>query len=107
MQDVTTKPAIITLCGSSRHGAEFTYWQHKLSCEGKIVFQTQDRDSQITSGKIKAILDELHLRKIDLSDEVMVLDVEGYIGETTDREIAYAKRKGKRITYLSEIFRCI
>ena len=37
----------------------------------------------------------------------LVLDVEGYIGETTDREIAYARRKGKRITYLSEIFRCI
>ena len=51
---------------------------------------------------VAEILDELHLRKIDLSDEVWVLDVGGYIGESTSNEIAYAKSLGKPITLLSE-----
>lgn len=51
--------------------------------------------------QVKADLDALHLRKIDLADEVLVLDVDGYIGQSTSREIAYAQRNGKRVRYLS------
>ncbi len=47
-------------------------------------------------------LDELHLRKIDLADEVFILNVGGYIGESTRKEIEYAQRQGKPIKYLSD-----
>jgi hypothetical protein len=48
----------------------------------------------------KIQLDELHKRKIDLADEILVLNVGGYIGESTLSEIAYAITKGKCIRYL-------
>lgn len=48
----------------------------------------------------KPRLDELHLRKIDLADEVLILNVGGYIGESTARELAYAREHGKRIRSL-------
>jgi len=78
-----------------------------LTYEGKIVLsieivtsQSMDTDPQYVAPDLKAMLDELHLRKIDLADEVMVLNVGGYIGESTMREILYAKNIGKRIKYL-------
>lgn len=51
----------------------------------------------------KIALDELHKRKIDLADEVYVLNVGGYIGESTKSEIQYAKEIRKRIRYLEAI----
>jgi hypothetical protein len=111
MQDVPNKPPIICLCGSTQFTAIFNYWRKKLSYERKIVLSigitrapTEKTDPQFANPELKAVLDELHLRKIDLADEVMVLDVDRYIGESTAKEIAYAKKQGKRITYLSEIF---
>lgn len=52
---------------------------------------------------VKHILDELHKRKIDLSDEVFVLNVDGYIGDSTRSEIEYAQSIGKPIIYLEEL----
>jgi nucleoside 2-deoxyribosyltransferase len=52
---------------------------------------------------IKVRLDELHLRKIDLADEVLVLNVDGYIGESTRREIDYAVAHGKPVRYLDAL----
>lgn len=48
------------------------------------------------------VLDEVHLRKIDLADRLVVVNVGGYIGESTRREIAYAESKGKPVSYLEE-----
>jgi cell division protein FtsB len=48
----------------------------------------------------KIALDELHKRKIDLADEVLVLNVGGYIGESTRSEIEYARKLGKPVRYL-------
>jgi hypothetical protein len=50
--------------------------------------------------RIKADLDALHLRKIDLADEVLILNVGGYIGESTSRELDYAIRHNKVVRYL-------
>ena len=47
-------------------------------------------------------LDELHLRKIDLADEVLILNVDGYIGESTSRELAYAQKLEKRVRFLTD-----
>ena len=49
------------------------------------------------------MLDEMHKQKIDMSDEIYVINVGGYIGESTKSEIEYAKRKGKKISYLESI----
>ena len=49
---------------------------------------------------MKEMLDDMHLRKIDLADEIFVVNVNGYIGESTRREIAYAKSTGKKVNYL-------
>jgi hypothetical protein len=46
------------------------------------------------------MLDDMHLRKIDLADEIFVINVGGYIGESTKREIAYAENTGKKVKYL-------
>lgn len=78
----------------------------QLTLEGKIVVRPEvvayssANDPQLIAPEVKAALDVLHLRKIDLADEVFVLNVGGYIGESTRREIAYAERTGKPVTYL-------
>ncbi len=50
----------------------------------------------------KFFLDELHKRKIDLADEILIIDVNGYIGDSTKSEIEYAKSLNKKIRYLSK-----
>ena len=49
---------------------------------------------------MREIVDEVHKRKIDLADKIFVINIDGYIGESTKSEIAYAKRMGKLIEYL-------
>jgi len=49
---------------------------------------------------VEADLDELHLRKIDLSQRVHVINEGGHVGSSTRREIAYALRRGVEVTYL-------
>ena len=48
----------------------------------------------------KEMLDDMHKRKIDMADEIFVINVGGYIGESTRSEIEYAKMTGKAIRYL-------
>ena len=98
---------VICLCGSTRFVDTFNKWRKKLTLEGKIVVsielvipQSEREDPQHSNYKVKQMLDELHLRKIDLADEVMILNVGGYIGESTRKEIDYAENIGKPIKYL-------
>ena len=49
------------------------------------------------------MLDDMHLRKIDIADEIYVINVDGYIGESTKREIAYAEKTGKKVNYLEPV----
>ena len=100
---------VICLCGSTRFVETFNEWRKRLTYQGKIVLsieivtsQAATEDPQNCNAGLKAMLDELHLRKIDLADEVMVLNVGGYIGESTSNEIAYAKSQGKVVRYLEE-----
>ena len=94
---------IITLCGSIKFKDEFLKVQEKLVLEKNIVF-TPNFFSNISKEEIsletKKMLDEMHKQKIDMSDEIYVINQEGYIGESTKLEIEYAKSKGKKITYL-------
>lgn len=104
------RPEIVCLCGSTRFVETFNAWRKRLTYDGCIVLsieivttQAQSEDPQHVDPDRKAKLDELHLRKIDLADRVLVLNVGGYIGDSTRNEIAYATRLGKRIDYLEPV----
>ena len=97
--------ARITLCGSTRFKDAFLEWDRRLSLEGHVVYSVScfGHSGDELTGQEKAVLDRVHMLKIDNSDEIFVLDVGGYIGASTRREIEYAKLVGRKIRYLSEI----
>jgi hypothetical protein len=96
---------IVTLCGSTRFKDEFMEVQKELTLEGHIVisvgcFGHADKDPRIEASK--GMLDAMHLKKIDMADAIYVVNVGGYIGSSTKREIAYAKENGKLIIFHEE-----
>ncbi|MFD2369050.1 hypothetical protein ACFSO0_03515 [Brevibacillus sp. GCM10020057] len=101
-----TKPRVVTLCGSTKFKKQFREAEANLTLEGKIVlslgFFEQSDHIEVTAEQVK-LFEWLHSHKIDMSDEVFVINVNGYIGESTRREIEYAAKKGKAITYLEPI----
>lgn len=99
------RPPIVCLCGSTKFINEFDNQSLRLTLEGKIVLSVGShyaRSRQYADGKDghKVRLDELHRRKIDLADSIFVINVHGYIGESTRREIEYAMATGKPVRYL-------
>ena len=102
------KYKVITLCGSTKFKDEFLQQQKRLTLEGNIVisvglFGHADGDYKtVITDEVKEMLDDIHKRKIDMSDAIFVIDVDGYIGASTRSEIEYAKTTGKEIMYLSE-----
>ncbi|WP_036719118.1 hypothetical protein [Paenibacillus harenae] len=95
---------VITLCGSSKFKEQFEQANAFLTLQGNIVisvaFFEQSEGIEITEDQAE-LLGNLHFRKIDMSDEIFVIDVDGYKGSSTRREIQYAKEKGKAIRYYS------
>ncbi len=93
---------IITLCGSIKFKTEFMKVQEKLTLDGNIVFTPNFFNNLKDKINIetKKMLDEMHKQKIDMSNEIYVINFGGYIGESTKSEIEYAKSKGKKISYL-------
>jgi hypothetical protein len=112
---MSERPTIVCLCGSTRFWRAFQVAGLRETLAGRIVLSigaasgTDDEHfgnlPRAEYDRVKAILDELHLRKIDLADEVLVLNVDGYVGESTAREIAYARLLGKPIRWLEEVDR--
>lgn len=70
-----------------------------LTLAGVIVLAPAEIDVSVTRD-VKPMLDELHLRKIDLADRILVVNPGGYVGESTAREIAYARAEGKAVSFL-------
>ena len=107
------KPKVICLCGSTKFKNAFTDAQLRETLNGHIILTigcNMKSDTEIFGhlsleqfNATKKKLDELHLRKIDLADEVLILNVDGYIGESTRNEIAYATEMGKPIKYLEDL----
>ena len=97
---------IITLCGSIKFKDEFMRVQEKLTLDGNIVLTPNffnNIEKEDIDEKTKKMLDEMHKQKIDMSDEIYVINFGGYIGESTKAEIEYAKTNGKKIFYLENI----
>lgn len=96
---------IITLCGSTKFKRQFEQANAFLTLQGNIVisfaFFEQSEGFEITEEQAD-LLGNLHLRKIDISDEIFVIDVNGYTGSSTRKEIEYAGKKGKLIRYYSD-----
>ena len=95
---------VITLCGSTRFKEQFIKIQKKLTLEGNIAISVgafgHCGDNEVWTDGKKAMLDRMHLAKIDLADEIFVINVDNYIGDSTRNEIEYAKSKGKRVRFL-------
>ena len=105
------KYKVVTLCGSTRFKEQFMNAQKELTLKGYIVISVglfgHSGDSEVwenmdegTLTKTKEMLDDMHKRKIDMADEIFVINVNGYIGDSTKSEIEYAKRTGKIVNYL-------
>lgn len=110
---MTKKYKVITLCGSTKFKDEFLRIQKELTLEGNIVISlglfTQSGDNEVLENmdedtllKTKEMLKDMHKRKIDMSDEIFVINVNKYIGESTKEEIEYAKKTGKKVNYLEK-----
>lgn len=98
------KYRVITLCGSTRFKDTFIETQKRLTLSGNIVISVglfgHSGDDEVWTEGTKAMLDDMHKRKIDMADGIYVINVGGYIGESTRSEIEYAKSTGKTVTYL-------
>ncbi len=98
---------VITLCGSTKFKDAFMEAQKRLTLEGNIVISVgmfgHSGDDEVWTEGTKAMLDDMHKRKIDMADEIYVINVGGYIGESTKSEISYAQRTGKAVRYLESV----
>ena len=100
---IAGRPPIVCLCGSTRFIDTFQSEYGRLTDEGNIVLsvgRVVPQSEQALGSERKVALDALHLRKIDLCDRVLVLNVGGYVGPSTRREIEYAKAHSKPVDLL-------
>lgn len=105
-RDKNIRYPVVTLCGSTKFKDEFLRVQKELTLKGYIVISLgvfgHSGDDEVYENGVKSMLDDMHRNKIDLADEIYVINVGGYIGHSTAAEIEYAKSQGKKICYLEE-----
>lgn len=107
---IEVRPIIVCLCGSTRFSQAFRDANLRETLAGKIVLTIgcdvrSDLDLFVDLEneeilEIKHKLDKLHFEKIKLADEVLILNVDDYIGQSTKNELEYAKQLGKTIRFL-------
>ena len=108
---------VITLCGSTRFRREFEEANTRLTLAGNIVISVglfgHGGDAEVWEGmdegtltRTKEMLDDMHKRKIDMADEIFVINVGRYVGDSTRSEIAYAEAHGKPVRYLEPSSEC-
>ncbi|WP_395546874.1 MULTISPECIES: hypothetical protein [unclassified Lacrimispora] len=100
------KYKVVTLCGSTKFKEYFIEIQKALTLDGYIVISVglfgHSGDDEVWTEGTKEMLDDMHKRKIDMADEIFVINVDGYIGESTRSEIEYAIKTGKVVRYMFE-----
>jgi hypothetical protein len=109
------RPKIVCLCGSTRFKSAYEEANYRETLKGNIVLsvgaymhhdsngnllKVGDLEMPLITEDQKKMLDKLHFEKIKLADEILVLNVDGYIGESTRNEIDFARRMDKVIKYL-------
>ena len=93
---------VVTLCGSMRFQNEMMEIAEKLAREGECVLTPVYmvmKDCEISEEEVKRLKLE-QFKRIELADEVLVVNVDGYVGESTMAEIEFAKRNGKRVRWM-------
>lgn len=96
MDDIE-RPKVVCLCGSLRFDGLFRSERRRLTSLGVTVLGPEAISEELTPSRREA-LGELHLRRIDLADEVRMVSEGGYVGSATRREIEYAREKSKVIS---------
>src|SRR5258706_12820181 len=110
------KPRIVCLCGSTRFRTAFELANMHETLIGNIVISVgmYGHDDYPLGAKhlcsdgdennlTKQLLDKLHFAKIDLADEILVINVGGYVGSSTEREIDYADKQRKPVRFMFDI----
>lgn len=106
MNPINHRYPVITLCGSTKFKDEFMKAQRDLTLQGNVVisvgmFGHADGEYQtVLTEEVKIMLDDMHKRKIDMAEEIFVINKNGYIGSSTRSEIDYALATGKKVTYM-------
>lgn len=96
-------PRIITLCGSTLFKSDYEAVMREETLKGHLVISVGlfgHVEGLDMEGDVKKNLDQLHLRKIDLADEVLIINPGDYVGSSTKNEIAYAREQGKPIRFM-------
>ena len=100
------KYPVITICGSTRFKEQFLEAQKRLTLAGNIVISVglfgHSGDDEVWTEGTKEMLDDMHKRKIDMADGIYVINVGGYIGQSTRSEKEYARSQGKTVEFLEE-----
>lgn len=96
---------VITICGSMRYSKQMMKIAEELELkDGYAVIQcVYNIDEQRYEGIDASILDKIHRKKIDICDAIYVVNIDGYIGNTTKKEIEYAKNNGKEVIYHEKV----
>ena len=98
------KYKVVTLCGSTKFKDEFIREQKRLTLQGYIVISVglfgHSGDIEVLTDGVKEMLDDMHKRKIDMADEIFVINKGGYIGSSTKSEIEYAHSTNKKVSYM-------
>lgn len=101
------KYKVVTLCGSTKFKDEFIREQKRLSLAGNIVISVglfgHSGDDEVLSKGVKEMLDDMHKKKIDMADEIFVINKNGYIGSSTKSEIEYALKTNKKVNYMENV----
>lgn len=99
------KYKVITLCGSTMFKDDFLREQKRLTLEGNIVLSValfSHGDGEVLTENIKVMLDDMHKCKIDMADEIFVINKDGYVGTSTKSEIEYAIKTGKNVVFMEQ-----
>ena len=96
---------IVTICGSMKFSEEMIKIAFDLELEkGYLVIQCVYNTDNIELNEDEiSLMSKVHFKKIDISDAIYVVNIDGYIGESTRDEINYAKKTGKTVIYHEEI----
>lgn len=97
---------IITVCGSLKYQNEIMKITEEMALQGNcmlsIIYPTKADISSYTKKEIQ-LLGQMHKERIKLSDAILVVDIDNYVGNATKSEIEYAKSLNKEIIYYSNL----
>lgn len=100
------KAKVITLCGSLKFKDAFMEYAEKLELDGycvlNVIYPTNEDKDAFTEEQME-ILKDMHFQRIDMADAIFVINVGGYIGSSTKKEIEYAIQNGKEVLYLENL----